>query len=117
MQAEQLELYKYAEMERELALKSPAIDRILEAHHDQKFDIVLMEKFISDFYLGLVYKLNVPFIGFSTCSLPSYYYDEVDLPDLPSVVPFAFSEYTFEMNLYERTINWLVTKSWKLFYR
>lgn len=117
LHAEQLELYQYAEMERELALKSPVIDRILEAHQEQPFDIVLMEKFITDFFLGLVYKLDVPFIGFSTCSLPSYYYDRISLPEFPSYVPFAFSEFAGEMNLYERTINWLSSKSWKFFYR
>lgn len=117
MHAELLEIYQYAEMERELALKSPAIDRILEGHHEQPFDIVLMEQFITDFYMGLIYKLNVPFIGFSTCSLPSYYYNQINLPDLPSIVPFAFSEFTWNMNLYERTVNWFTVKSWNLLFR
>lgn len=111
------ELYQYAELEREHALKSPHIDRILEAHRQQPFDIILLEQFIIDFYLGLVHKMNVPFIGFSTCALPSYYYDQIGLHDLPSFVPFAFSEYSWNMNLYERIINWLTVKSFKQFFR
>lgn len=111
------ELYKYAEFERDLALKSPHIDRILDAHQEQPFDIVLLEQFFIDFYLGIVHKMNVPFIGFSTCSLPQYYYDQISLPDVPSYVPFAFSEFSWDMNLYERTINWLTVKSFKQFFR
>lgn len=111
------ELYQYAEMEREHALKSSHIDRILEEHRKQPFDLVLLEQFIIDFYLGLVHKLNVPFIGFSTCALPSYYYDQISLPDLPSSVPFAFSEFSWDMTLYERIINWLTVKSFKQFFR
>lgn len=117
MHAELLELYEFAELERELVLKSSAIERILQAHQAEPFDIVLMEQFITDFFLGLVYKLNVPFIGFSTCSLPSYFYDRISLPDFPSYVPFAFSEFTWEMNLYERIVNWLTFKSYNLLYR
>lgn len=117
MHAELLELYYYAELERELALNSSAIDQILEAHREQPFDIVLMEQFITDFLMGLIYKLNVPFIGFSTCSLPSYYYNRINLPDFPSFVPFAFADHTWDMNFIERTVNWLTVKTWNLFFR
>lgn len=111
------ELYEVAEIERNFALKSPQIDRILDMHRQQPFDIVLVEQFITDFYLGLIHKLNVPFIGFSTCALPPYFYDHINLPDTPSHVPFAFSGFDWNMNLYERTINWIATKSVKLIYR
>lgn len=111
------ELYGVAEIERNCALKSPQIDRILEIHRNQPFDIVIVEQFITDFYLGLIHKLNVPFIGFSTCALPSYYYDHINLPDTPSHVPFGFSGFSWDMNLYERTINLLATKLEKWLYR
>lgn len=117
MHAELLELYDLAELERDFALNSPQIDRILDVHHKQPFDIVLVEQFITEFYLGLIHKLNVPFIGFSTCALPPQYYDPINLPDLPSYVPFAFSAHSWIMNLYERTVNWLTVKSWKFLYK
>lgn len=117
MTAELFELYNFAEMEREFALKSPAIDQILNAHREQPFDIILVEQFISDFYMGLIHKLNAPFIGFSTCSLPPYYYDQISLPAFPSYVPFAFSEFSWNMNLYERTVNWLSVKLWKFLFK
>lgn len=117
MYAEMWELYNLAEIERELALKSLQIDRILAIHREQPFDIVLAEQFIADFFLGLIYKLNIPFIGFSTCALPAYYYDQINLPDFPSYIPFAFSGFSWEMNFYERTINWIAVKSMKLLYK
>lgn len=117
MHREMIELYYVAEIERERALKSPQIDRILEAHREQPFDLVIVEQFITDVYLGLIHKLNTPFIGFSTCGLPIYYYDQINLPNIPSYVPFAFSGFSWDMNLYERTINWLTIKSLKLLYK
>lgn len=117
MHAEMRELYNLAEIERDLALKSPRIDDILAMHREQPFDIVLTEQFISDFFLGLIHKLNVPFIGFSTCALPSYYYDQINLPDFPSFIPFGFSGFSWDMNFYDRTINWLIVKSTKLLYK
>lgn len=117
MVAEIYELYKLADIERELALNSPHIDRILETHRKQPFDLVIVEQFITDFYLGLIHKLNVPFIGFSTCALPSYFYDQINLPDIPSYVPFSFSGFSWDMNLYERTINWIAVKSMKLLFK
>lgn len=117
MHMELYELYNFAEMEREAALRSPYMDHILATHKEQPFDVVLVELFITDFMLGLIHQLNVPFIGFSTCALPSYYYDIINQPDIPSYIPFAFSGFSWDMNIYERTINWITTKSMKLLYR
>lgn len=117
MHMEFIELYNLAEIEREAAFNSPHIDRILQQHHEEPFDIVLVELFLSDFMLGLIHKLNLPFIGFSTCALPQFYYDRIALPDFPSYVPFAFSEFSWRMNFYERTINWLTVKLQKALYR
>lgn len=111
------ELYNLAEIEREAALNSPHIDHILQQHKSNPFDLVLVELFLSDCMMGLIYKLNVPFIGFSTLALPSYYYDQIGLPDIPSSIPFAFSGFSWKMNFYERTINWLTVKLQKALYR
>lgn len=111
------ELYGMAEEEREIALKSPHIDRILATHKEHPFNLVLVELFVTDFMLGLIHKMNVPFIGFVTCALPSYYYDIINLPDFPSYVPFGFSGFSWDMNFYERTINWIAGKSIKYLYR
>lgn len=117
MHAELFGLYQFAEIERESVLKSPHIDSILAAHRQEPFDLVIVEQFITDVYMGLIHKLNVPFIGFSTCALPSYYYNYVNLPDTPSYVPFAFSSHSWDMNWYERTVNWFTTKSMKFVYK
>lgn len=39
MHAELWELYNLAELERDLALNSPQIDRVLEIHREQPYDI------------------------------------------------------------------------------
>lgn len=111
------ELYEYADLERSAVLKSPHIDTILATHKVDPFDVVLVELFLADFMFGLIHQLGVPFIGFSTCALPPYYYDIVDQPDIPSYVPFAFSANSWDMGSLRRTINWVETKAMKYLFR
>lgn len=117
MHIEFLELYNLAEKERNAVLNSPHIDRILDEHDQNPFDVVLTELFLSDFALGLIFKLNVPFIGFSSCALPQFFYDRVSMPDVPAYIPFAFSGFSFKMNFSERIINWLTVKLQKFLFR
>lgn len=111
------ELYEFAELERTALLESPHIDRILAIHKAEPFDVVLVELFLADFIFGLVHQLNVPFIGFSTCALPPYYYDIVDQPDIPSYIPFAFSDHSWDMRPIVRAFNWLQTRTMKFLFR
>lgn len=91
-------------------LNLPHIDRILDENDQNPFDVVLTELFLPDFALGLIHKLNVPFIRFSWCALPQFIYDRVSMPDIPAYIPFAFSGFSFKMNFSERIINWLTAK-------
>lgn len=91
-------------------LNSSLIDRILAEHDQNLFDFVLTELFLSDFALGLIYKLNVPFIGFSSGALPQFFYDRASILDMPTYISFAFSGFLFKMNFSERIINWLTVK-------
>lgn len=115
--AEFYELYGLAEIECDVALNSPHIDQILNMHTKQPFDLVMTELFLSDCLLGLIHKLNAPFIGFSTCALPPYYYDQVSLPEFASYVPFAFGDLSYRMSWFDRIFNWFTVKSWKMLYR
>lgn len=116
MHVEFLKLYNLAEKERNAVLNSPHIDRILNEHDRIPFDVVLTELFLSDFALGLIYKLNVPFIGFSSCALPQFFYDRVSMPDIPAYIPFAFSGFSFKMDFSERMMNWLTVNLQKFLF-
>lgn len=105
MHIEFFELYNLAENERNTVLNSLHINRILDEHNQNLFDVVLTELFVSDFALGLIYKLNLPFIGFSSCALPQFFYDRVRMPDISAYIPFAFSGFSFKMDFSERIIN------------
>lgn len=96
---------------------SDSIDNILRLHKEQPFDLVITELFDSDCMLGVIYKMNVPYVGLSSCVMLPWLYDRIGLPDIPSYLPSEFVGYTDTMTFEERFISWLITKSVKLLYR
>lgn len=111
------ELYKWGEMSCEDAFKSPHLDTILESHHQKPFDLALTEVFDTDCTLGIIHNMSVPHIGLSSCILFPWHFDRVNLPDIPSYVPVHFFAHSRDMNLLERTKNWLIFKTMKMLYR
>ncbi|XP_058820277.1 UDP-glycosyltransferase UGT5-like [Topomyia yanbarensis] len=99
------------------ALNSAAIDRVLELHKREPFDLIVTEFFSTECMLGLSYVLGVPFVGLSSCALMPWHYDRVGLPDSPSYIPSEFSTFSERMSFWERFENWFVTRSVKLLYR
>lgn len=99
------------------AINSPQLDQILEIHNQKSFDIVLVELFDTDCPLGIIHKLNVPHIGMSSCALFPWYYDRVNLPDVPSYNPSGFLDHANNMNVVQRAKNWLIFKTMKLLFR
>ncbi|XP_058453405.1 UDP-glucosyltransferase 2-like [Malaya genurostris] len=99
------------------ALNSSAIDRIVEIHKSQPFDLIVTEFFSTDCMVGLSHVLRVPLVGLSSCALMPWHYDRVGLPDSPAYIPSEFSTFSERMSFWERFENWLVTRTVKLLYR
>jgi len=100
-----------------IVLSSPIIDQVLEMHKNTPFDLVVTENFNTDCMLGVIYKLNIPFIGLSSCALMPWHYDRVGMPDTPSFIPSEFVGFSDKMSFSERLFNWFTVQTIKLLYR
>lgn len=98
-------------------LKAPALDKIEQVHNNKPFDLVITEFFDTDCMLGVIHKMQVPFIGMSSCALMPWHYSRVGIPDTPSYIPNHFYGHSEEMTFGERVNNWFVTTVNKLLYR
>lgn len=67
------------------ALNSSIIDHILRTHKSNPFDLVVTEIFATECMLGVIHKMNVPYVGLTSCGLMPYHFDRVAMPDTPSV--------------------------------
>lgn len=114
---EYVELYEMGQWSCIDSFKSLHIDTILQIHAREPFDLAVVEMFDTDCILGLVHKLDIPYVGLSSCAMFPWYFDRVNTPDLPSYVPSGMLEYSWQMDLYERTWNWINIKLMKLLYR
>lgn len=80
------ELAAEGEMVCRAALSSSIIiDDILHAHKSNPFDLVVTEIFNTECMLGVIHKMNVPYVGLTSCGLMPYHFDRVAMPDTPSV--------------------------------
>ncbi|KAJ6645923.1 UDP-glycosyltransferase UGT5 [Pseudolycoriella hygida] len=111
------ELAAEGEMTCQAALSSSIIDDILETHRHNPFDLVVTEIFDTECVLGVIHKMNVPYVGLTSCGLMPYHFDRVAMPDTPSYITSIFVGSSDDMNFYERFVNWLTMKTLKLMYR
>jgi len=79
------ELAEEGESSCKAALNSPIIDEILLSHENNPFELVVTEIFDTDCMLGVIYKMNLSYVGLTSCGLFPYHFDRVALPDTPSV--------------------------------
>lgn len=99
------------------ALSDSIIDRVLEMHKRDPFDLVITEFFETDCMLGVIYKMQVPFIGLSSCALMPWHTDRIGTPGTPSHIASEFVGFTEKMSYYERFVSYTVTTSVKYLYR
>ncbi|KAG8272887.1 UDP-glucuronosyltransferase 1-1 [Homalodisca vitripennis] len=74
-----------------------------------KFDLLLVEMFNTDCFLGLVDKFDTPFIGISSSSLFPTHYSRLGSFDNPAYFPNLFFPFGPRMSLTERTVNTVCT--------
>lgn len=97
--------------------QSGFVDKILERHTSQPYDLVIMEFFNTDCFMGVPYLLQVPVVGLSSCALMPWYYDRILLPDTPSFVQSEFIGFPEELNWQQRLVNFVQSKANTLMYR
>lgn len=111
------ELAELGELSCKAALNSSIIDDILRIHKNNPFDLVITEIFDTDCMLGVIHKMNTPYVGLTSCGLMPYHFDRVALPDTPSYITSIYVGSSDEMSFHERLVNWFTMKVLKVLYR
>lgn len=110
-------LHVEGQMACEVFYKSPFIEEIIRRHSVTPYDMVIMEFFNTDCYLGLPYLLQVPIVGLSSCALMPWHYARVALPDTPSYIQSEFIGFGEELSWQERFVNFVQSNGNKILYR
>lgn len=87
-------------------LNSSTMRRFLNIN--QTFDLLIIESFCTDCYLGLVDKYKVPFVLFSSAGIYPMLYERFGQPDNPAYIPSLISGNPSKMSFFERLENTLV---------
>ncbi|KAK9731817.1 UDP-glucoronosyl and UDP-glucosyl transferase [Popillia japonica] len=70
-----------------------------------KYDLLLIEYFNTDCFLGFAHKFKVPFIGLSSCYDMPWSGERVANPTNPAYIPNHFGNFNINMNFWERLEN------------
>ncbi|PSN46991.1 hypothetical protein C0J52_17349 [Blattella germanica] len=88
-------------------IASPDIKKLLLNKH--KYDLIVTETFGTDCLLGLIYKLQAPYISMISSVLQPWANDRVGNPDNPSYIPNYYLPYKASMNFFQRLKNAVFT--------
>jgi len=72
---------------------------------NQKFDLVFLQPMFNECILGLIYRLQIPFILFTPVSIPSWIGNKIGANFPSSITPNVLLGYPPEMNFYQRFVN------------
>ncbi|XP_017767482.1 PREDICTED: UDP-glucuronosyltransferase 2B20 isoform X1 [Eufriesea mexicana] len=100
-------LYFMSNISCTIGLQNAAVKQLLAS--GQKFDVLLTESFNTNCFMGLVYRINAPFIQISTHQLMPWVIDELGLSQETSYVPALLTRLPKPMNLFERMSNLAAT--------
>lgn len=81
-------------------LSSKQIQEFLRAN--QTFDLIVIEYFNTDCYLGFAHKFKVPLVGVSSCTMMPWLNDRFGNPDNPSYIPVNLMAHGDRMSFLER---------------
>lgn len=77
----------------------------VQALFKEKFDLIFLQPFLNECVLGLVYRLQVPFVMFTPTSSYSFTVNKIGGHLPPSFTPNFINGYPNEMTFYQRFIN------------
>jgi glucuronosyltransferase len=87
-------------------LGEPSVQKLIHSV-DKHFDIVIMEGFYIDCFLGFVHKFKTPLVQVSPFGGAEYLGDLVGNPNPYSYIPDPFREFSDKMSFSERILNTL----------
>jgi glucuronosyltransferase len=89
-------------------LQQNSIQKLIHST-DLHFDVVIVEAFVNEFFLGFAHKFKAPIIQICPYGGGNFMADWVGSPHPYSYVPDEFIHYTDKMNFWERTHNTIVS--------
>lgn len=72
---------------------------------NQTFDLIIMEYFNTDCYLGFAHKFNAPIISVGSCTLMPWLNERFANPDNPAYIPLNLLRHSDHMSFLERVDN------------
>lgn len=96
-------------------LDHPGVKKLRES--DEKFDLIIVEIFSTDCFLGFVHRFKAPYIGVSSGVTMPWHPVALGNPDNPSYIPQLFSHYSDRMNYFERLVNAFYLVALKIGYK
>ncbi|KAK2577353.1 hypothetical protein KPH14_003473 [Odynerus spinipes] len=84
---------------------NPEVQQLLRSN--EKFDLIFMENFNTDCFLGFVHKFKVPFVGITTCQIMVWTNDRIGNPDDAANIPAVFVDRKKPMGFLDRVANYL----------
>jgi len=97
-------------------LSYPEVKKIIQTR--EPFDLLIVESFVTDCFLGFAHALSIPkIIGVITSVPLPWSNDAFENPENPSYIPNWFTPYTGRMDFLERSINMLKLLITKLIHR
>ncbi|XP_021912896.1 uncharacterized protein LOC110826504 [Zootermopsis nevadensis] len=97
----------------DLMLQEEEINKLIHATN-LHFDLLIIEAFFNECFLGFVHKFKAPLIHLCTFGGTHWIGDWVGNPNPYSYVPDTFLEYSDKMNFWERAVNTIVGTGWRL---
>ena len=87
----------------EAGLNIPEVRQLIKSN--KKFDLILIESFNTDCFLGFVHRFQAPFIALSSHQIMPWVNQQIGNPDNPSYIPSIFLEVSPQMNFLQRITN------------
>ncbi|XP_071565134.1 UDP-glucosyltransferase 2 [Temnothorax nylanderi] len=101
----------------EPVLSHPEMNRIIKGLSKEHFDLLVIEIFATDCFLGIAHALNISKIVGAISTVGISWSNVMRNPENPSYIPNCISSYTGRMSLLERSINTVLLPIVKLAYR
>lgn len=88
-------------------MSDPAVQTLLQS--DEEFDLVIIDHFMNDAYLGFGLIFNAPVVLTSSTAMNKWIERSTGNPHNSAYNPHMFLGYTSQMSFWQRTVNFVVS--------
>lgn len=99
----------------EQGLSSKPVQKLIKS--EDTYDLIIIEQFNTDCFMGFAHKFKVPVISMSSCTTMQWLNDRFANPNNPAYVPSNMMDFSDEMTFIERVENTFVYALHSLFYK